>query len=153
MALGPERVTTEDRIDAYYPVWVQVVSLVGIPALGLIALWLLTRPLWESGIGTKQFLSGAALGAAVLYQCAIGWRALPYMRVRMTASVRGLEIVSGNVRRTVAWSELALPKDYTFAGTTRLSLRSGEDIIFAFDNMKNVGIVKELIRGHHDASK
>ena len=41
---------------------------------------------------------------------------------------------------------MTLPKDYTFAGATRLSLRSGEHILYAFDNMKNVRAVKALIR-------
>ena len=143
--------SADDRVEVYYPAWVQLICVIGIPALGLAGLWLLTRPLWEGGLGMGQFLVGAVFGAAVLYQCAIGSRALPYLRVRMTASERGLEVVSGGARRTFFWSEFALPKDYTFAGTTRLSLRTGEVIIYAFDNMKNLGIIKALIGEQHDA--
>lgn len=70
----------------------------------------------------------------------------------MIASSRGLEVLMGDSRRLFAWHELAEPKDYPFAATTRLALRSGEEILYAYDNMRNIGIVKSMILEHRAES-
>jgi hypothetical protein len=137
--------STEDTFTVHYPVWIQVVSLVGVPALTVVALWLMSRPIWEEGIGTGQFVVWLALGAALLYQCAVGWRVLPYLRVQILVSDVGLEVVSGIDRRKLSWSDLGLPKEYPFATTTRLRLRSGETLLWAFDNMKHLNVLKDLL--------
>jgi signal recognition particle subunit SRP54 len=136
--MGGEQFTLEDFLD----------QLIAVRRMGPIANILGMMP----GMGQMKDQL-AALGAAVLYQCVIGWRALPFLRVRIVASPKGLEISSGKARRMIAWREFALPKDYTFATATCLSLRNGEDVIYAFDNMKNIDVVKEAIRQHHDVSE
>lgn len=142
--LGLSNMSERKTVEVYYPIWLQVVSLLGVPALTVVSLWLISRPVWEEGIGRSQFLVGVVLGCAVLYQCAIGWRALCYLRVRMIASDDGLEIISGRSRRRFSWNVLAAPKEYSFATTTRFQLRSGEILIYAFDNMKNLDLLKEI---------
>jgi hypothetical protein len=113
---------------------------------------LISRPIWEEGIGTAQFAAGAALGLAVLYQCIIGWRTLRYIRVRMRLSADALEIVSDSSPRKFSWEQLATPKEYTFAGATRFDLRDGEILLYAFDNMKNLEGVKDMIARHMSAA-
>jgi hypothetical protein len=67
--------------EAYNPAWLEVLSYGGVPALTATAAWLITRPLWE-GITTFQYIVGFAMGAALLYQCAIAWLVLMHINTR-----------------------------------------------------------------------
>ena len=135
--------------EAYYPVWFKALSYVGIPALTGAALWLVSRPLWEDGITPSQYGAGFALGMALLYQCAIGWLVLKYMNVRIIAFDDRLLIQSNGIEQTVLWEQLAPAKEYPFATATRLSLKSGETIAYAFDNMTDLYVIKSVLKEEH----
>ncbi len=49
---APNNPEVDDRqlAEAYYPAWLKALSYAGIPALTGIALWLVSRPLWEDGV-------------------------------------------------------------------------------------------------------
>ena len=136
--------------EAYYPAWLKVLSYLGIPALTAIALWLISRPLWEHGISPLQYIAGLAMGAAVLYQCSIGWLALKYLNTRIIAFDDRLLIQSKGTEQTVSWEDLAPAKEYSFAGATRLSLKSGETLIYAFDNMTDLFVIKSVLKNEQE---
>jgi hypothetical protein len=146
------RAKVDDRqlAEAYYPAWLKVLSYVGIPALTGIGLWLVSRPLWEQGITPLQYGVGFAFGVAVLYQCTIGWLVLKYINVRIIAFNDRLLIQSNGREQTVLWEELAPAKEYSFATATRLSLKTGETIVYAFDNMSDLHVIKSVLKDEHE---
>lgn len=142
---------TDHRIaQAYYPVWLRVFSCLGVPALTAIALWLISRPLWEQGITSSQYIIGLVLGAALLYQCSIGWLVLKYINTRIIAFDDRLLVQSKGTEQAVRWEELAPAKEYSFATATRLSLKNGETIIYAFDNMTDLYIIKSVLKNEQE---
>ena len=152
LGVSVRHVKVDDRqlAEAYYPVWLKVLSYVGIPALTGIALWAISRPLWEQGITPLQYGVGFAFGVALLYQCTIGWLVLKYINVRIIAFNDRLLIQSNGIEQTVLWEELAPAKEYSFATATRLSLKTGETIVYAFDNMPDLQIIKSVLKGEHE---
>jgi hypothetical protein len=139
-----------ETADVYHPSWVQIVSWLGLPLLTVAAAWLATRFLWEPELTLNAMLASTALGVSCLYQCVIGWRAMPHVGTRMKALPEGLQILSGRNPRLIPWTEFESPKDYPFATATRLVLRNGEDVMFVFDNMKGLGAVRMYIAMHRD---
>jgi len=135
--------------EAYNPAWLKVLSYVGVPTLTATAVWLITRPLWEEGITPLQYAVGFAIGAALLYQCAIGWLVLRHIGTRIIAFDDRLQVQANGTERTLLWEQLAPPKDYAFATATRLSLKSGETLIYAFDRMTDLHIIKHVLGGEH----
>jgi hypothetical protein len=135
--------------EAYNPAWLKVLSYAGIPALTAIAVWLITRLLWEEGITAFQYIIGFAIGAAMLYQCAIGWLVLRHIDTRIIAFDDRLQVQTNGTERTLLWEQLAPPKDYAFATATRLSLKSGETLIYAFDRMTDLHIIKHVLSDEH----
>lgn len=142
--------TNHHITEAYYPAWLKVLSYLGIPALTAIALWLISRPLWEQGITPLQYIVGLAMGAAVLYQCCLGWLVLKYINTRIFAFDDRLLIQSKGTEQTVSWEDLAPAKEYSFATATRLSLKSGETLIYAFDNMTDLRIIKSVLKNEQE---
>jgi hypothetical protein len=138
-------VNSQRLAEAYNPAWLKALSYVGVPALTAIGVWLITRPLWEQGITPVQYVIGFVLGAALLYQCTIGWLVLRHMNTRITAFDDRLVIQTNGTEKTVLWEQVAPPKDYAFATATRLSLRSGETLIYAFDRMTDLEIIKSVL--------
>ena len=128
-----------------YPVWLKAISWFGVPALSLVALWLISRPVWEE-VTTSQFVVGAVLGFAVLYQCVMGFFALQYLNMRITLLDEGLQISFNNSTSLVPWSLIGKVKEYPFATMTRLSDVNGKTIMYAFDNMKNLWVLKSVLR-------
>ena len=128
-----------------YPAWLKALSWFGVPALSLAALWLISRPVWEE-VTTSQFVVGAVLGFAVLYQCVMGFFALQYLNMRITLLDEGLQISFNNSTRLVPWSLIGKVKEYPFATITRLSDVNGKTIMYAFDNMKNLWVLKSVLR-------
>jgi hypothetical protein len=139
----------EERIPVYYPVWMKLLSWVGLPALTLVALWLISRPIWEEGLTESQFLIGAALGCAVLYQCILGFFVLKYINMRIVVLGEGLEVHFRNSVRFIPWEHIGRIKEYSFATTTQLIERNGNTLIYAFDNMKNFSVIKCTLNELH----
>lgn len=131
-------------IVIFYPAWLKAISLFGVPALSLAALWLISRPVWEE-VTTAQFAVGAALGFAVLYQCVMGFFALQYLNMRITLLDEGLQISFRNSTTLVPWSLIGTVKEYPFVTMTRLSDVDGKTILYAFDNMKNLWVLKSAL--------
>ena len=129
----------------FYPAWLKVISSFGVPALSFVALWMISRPAWEE-VTTSQFVFGAALGFAVLYQCVMGFFALQYLNMRITLLDEGLQISFRNSTNLVPWSLIGTVKEYPFATMTRLSDVNGNTILYAFDNMKNLWVLKSALR-------
>lgn len=145
---------TDQRIaEAYYPAWLKVLYCLGVPALTAIALWLISRPLWEQGITPVQYIVGLILGVAVLYQCSIGWLVLKYINTRIIAFDDRLLIQSTSAEQTVFWEDLAPAKEYSFATSTRLSDKNGQTILYAFDNMTDLRIIKSVLNEEHRETK
>jgi hypothetical protein len=117
--------------------------------LTVIALWLITRPLWEAGVTPFQYIAGFGMGAAMLYQCAIGWLVLRHIHTRIIAFDDRLLIQANGTERTLLWEQLAPPKEYAFATATRLSLRTGKTLIYAFDRMTDLHIIKHVLTDEH----
>ena len=128
-----------------YPAWLKAISWFGVPALSLVALWFISRPVWEE-VTTSQFVVGAVLGFAVLYQCVMGFFALQYLNMRITLLDEGLQISFNNSTSLVPWSLIGKVKEYPFATMTRLSDVNGKTIMYAFDNMKNLWVLKSVLR-------
>ena len=142
---------TDHRVaEAYYPAWLKALSCLGIPALTVIGLWLISRPLWEQGITPLQYIVGLAMGAALLYQCSIGWLVLKYINTRIIAFDDRLLIQSKGAEQIVSWQDLAPAKEYSFATATRLSHKNGQTIIYAFDNMTDLRIIKSVLNKEHE---
>ena len=137
-------IETERPIVLYYPSWVKAMSLFGVPALFLVALWLISRPVWE-GVSASQFAAGALLGFAVLYQCVMSSFALRYLNMQITLLDEGMEISFNGSTSLVLWSHIGTVKAYPFATMTRLSDVHGKTIIYAFDNMKNLWVLKSVL--------
>lgn len=135
---------TDLPIVLSYPAWVKAISWFGVPVLSLIALWLISRPVWED-VTTTQFVVGAVMGFAVLYQCVMGVFALQYLNMRITLLDEGLQISYRNSIKIVPWSLTGKVKEYPFATMTRLSDVNGQTIIYAFDNMENLGVLKSVL--------
>lgn len=136
----------ERPIVLCYPAWVKAMSWFGVPALSLVALWLISRPVWED-VSTSQFAVGAVLGFAVLYQCVMGSFALQYLNMRITLLDEGLQISFKDSTSLVPWSHIGTVKEYPFATMTHLSDVNGKTIIYAFDNMKNLWVLKSVLNG------
>lgn len=128
-----------------YPAWLKAISWFGVPALSLVTLWFISRPVWEE-VTTSQFVVGAVLGFAVLYQCVMGFFALQYLNMRITLLDEGLQISFNNSTSLVPWSLIGKVKEYPFATMTRLSDVNGKTIMYAFDNMKNLWVLKSVLR-------
>lgn len=140
-------------IPVYYSPGLRIISLVGVPALTVLCLWMMSLSITEvnDGIGMRIFF--LVLGAAGFYQCVIGWRTLPYLRARLLVSYAGLEFVSGGKSRKISWGELAAPKHYTFATITCYRLKNGEVLIYAFDNMENIEVLEEFASDPNDPER
>jgi hypothetical protein len=134
-----------NRPEAYYPLWVKVLSLLGVPALSLAGLWLVSRPLWETGISRPQFLAGFALGSAVLYQCSIAWLALKSLQTRIVVLENGARLISNGKEEQFSWNDFGPTKEFTFAGVSKLTRRDGRSVLYVFDNMRNLQAVKSSI--------
>ena len=127
----------------------KAISWVGVPALTLVALSLLLRPVWEAYVGVSPNYIAMAMGFAVLYQCVIGLLGLQYINMEIILLDEGLEIHYKNSTQLIPWSLIVKMKEFTFAGTTRLSDINGNTIIYASDSMKNFRIIKDLLREMH----
>lgn len=139
--------------EAYYPMWLKVLSCLGVPALTAIALWLISRPLWEQGITSPQYIVGLIFGAALLYQCSIGWLVLKYINTRIIAFDDRLLVQSKGAEQALRWEELAPAREYSFATSTRLSHKNGQTIIYAFDNMTDLHIVRSVLNKEHEETE
>lgn len=142
----------QDVVEVYYPLWMQCVLLIGLPAMALISLWMLSRPLWEEGLSDGQVLAGLVLGSATSYQTAIGWRVLRYIRCKVLLWPDRLEVVFSDRRKAYSPEQLSPPEEYGFAAATRFRLRTGEEILFASTSMKNVNVLMQynlLFSGEH----
>lgn len=130
-----------DSIEVYYPAGMQLVLLIGVPCLGLISLWMLTRPPWEDGVSGGQVLAGWALGSATAYHTFIGWRVLHYIRCKVLLWPDRLEVVFPGRRRAYAPEQLLPPEQYAFAASIRFRLQTGEEVLFASTSKKNVHVL------------
>ena len=135
----------DEQIIAYYPQWMKLISWLGVPALMGIAVWLILRPVWEE-MTNLQVTFSVALGAAVFYQCAIGARALKYMNTKLHLNKEGLELHSSNGVTSIPWKNFGSMVEYSFATTTCFKDIEGNTIIYVFDNMEQLALIKSIIR-------
>jgi hypothetical protein len=135
-----------EKIIAYYPLWVKLVSWLGVPLLCFLGLWLLSRPIWEPGLGVMQYAAGFAFGAAVLYQSTVGFKVLRHLTSEIHVDEHGLEIHSSDGdMKYLSWEKIAPVKEYSFAGTVEFKDIDGVTIIYAFSNMKNISKILSLV--------
>ncbi len=140
----------DEPIPVYYPVWMKVISWLGVPVLLMVALWLIRRALWEEGLSESQILVNAAMGGALLYQCAIGFLVLRYMGASIFVLQDGLEIHSSHCVRFVPWERFGRMKEYAFATTTCLVDDNGDILLYAFDNMRHFAVIKERLHARRE---
>jgi hypothetical protein len=135
-----------EKIIAYYPLWVKLVSWLGVPLLCFLGLWLLSRPIWKPGLGVMQYAAGFAFGAAVLYQSTVGFKVLRHLTSEIHVDEHGLEIHSSDGdMKYLSWEKIAPVKEYSFAGTVEFKDIDGVTIIYAFSNMKNISAILSLV--------
>ena len=134
----------EEYIDVFYPNWIKYLSFIGFPLLIFVGAWLTTRFLWEFELPTLQLVGSSALGIAVLYQCQIGARCLPYLNTVITLYDDSVDIHYKNHTIEFKWEELTI-KEYSFATTTQIKHKDGRTLAYLSDGLPNLELLKSII--------
>lgn len=134
--------------QVFYRTWMKALGIVGLPALAICALWLTFRPLLEDGLTIVQQVVFPLLGAAVLYQCYIGSRCLPYLNTVASLFNDGIEVRKGDVARHYKWNELDVVQ-FTFATTTQILTKDGSTVVYFSDGLPNLGLMTRMIASNN----
>jgi hypothetical protein len=82
----------DDVVRVYYPTWAKWIGWLGLPVVTCAALWLVTMAFWRQGSSSAQIMAGLFMGGAVLYQCMMAWRAVPYLSTTILIQDEGFLI-------------------------------------------------------------
>ena len=131
-------------IWARNPLWAKLLGVVMLPVMTGTAIWLISRPIWEEGITSKQYIVGLAIGSICLYQCIMGLMTLKYLNTRILITDDWIEIHHGARVQRVEWKNAAI-KNFALATTYRVSDKDGNVLFYAGELMKNFRVIKAMI--------
>lgn len=133
-----------DEIQVYYPNWIKILVIVGLPLMTFIAIWMGLHPLWETDLTDAQKILFPALGIAVLYQCTIGFRCFKYLNSILVLHDAGVDLHHNGRVTEYSWSELSV-KEYSFATTTQIKCKNGTTVAYFSDGLPNLKLLTDTI--------
>lgn len=137
--------TFDDRAPkVFYPFWMKVMAIVGIPALAAGAAWMVSWPLTETDLTKFQMILCPILGVATLYQCAIGVRCLPYLNTVIRLRGDRIEVSHRGTVSQYRYDELRV-ESFTYATTTRILTKDGSTVVYFSDGMTNLSYLVSRI--------
>lgn len=133
-----------DEIQVYYPTWIKLLGIIGLPLMALVAIWIGLRPIWEADLTDAQIILFPLLGVAVLYQCTIGFRCFSYLNSVLVLHDEGVDLHHKGKVTEYSWSELTF-KEYSFATTTQIKCKNGNTVAYFSDGLPNLKLLTDTI--------
>ena len=134
-----------NEIQVYYPVWIKVLGIIGLPLMAFVAIWLGLRLLWETDLTDAQIILFPLLGLAVLYQCTIGFRCFKYLNSVLVLHDEGVDLHHRGKITEYSWNELSV-KEYSFATTTQIKYKNGTTVAYLSDGLPNLKLLTDTIK-------
>ena len=103
----------------------------------------------EADLSNAQQVLFPLLGLAVIYQCWIGARCLPYLNTVVLLFDDGIEVLHKNESTEYQWMELDVV-EYSFATTTKIAKKDGSTIAYLSDGIPNLALMVGMISGNND---
>jgi len=133
-----------DEIQVYYPAWIKVLGIIGLPLMAFVAIWFGLRPLLETDLTDAQIVLFPLLGLAVLYQCTIGFRCFKYLNSVLVLHDQGVDLHHKGKIIKYSWNELSV-KSYSFATTTQIKCKNGTTVAYLSDGLPNLKLLTDTI--------
>jgi len=141
-------IVDENQIEIFYPKWIKYLGIIGLPLLAIVAIWLATRFFLEPELTNTQKILSSILGVAVLYQCQIGARCLPYLNTIISLYDDGIDIYFKNQTNEYRWEDLTLV-EYSFATTTQIKHKDGRTLAYLSEGLPNLDLLTSTINNEN----
>lgn len=129
-----------NKVQLFYPLWVKLLGIIGIPTLAAIAVWISVHQFFEEEATIIKQVFFFVIGVAVLYQCYIGSKCIGSFNTVITIYENGIDVSKKGSTNSYSWDSL-LVEHYSFATTIHLKLKSGESIGYFSDSLENIGLL------------
>lgn len=133
-----------NRVQIYYPLWMKILGVVGLPALTFAGIYLASMPVWETDLTHAQLVLLPLFGLAVLYQCYFGFHCLPHLNTVVTILDDGVEVQKLNSSNQHLWPDLKV-QTFLFATTTRIFTNDGSTLVYFSDSVPNLKLLVPMI--------